>query len=222
MGSSLGSLGNSSRGVLLHDPSILIVESHPKFLESLPRTLKSTMPDIDFEVCTSRDDGLSKLESGRYHAVISDPRLAESADYSLLERSQSLSCPVPFLLSEKTGDGQAVTRTLARGALDMIRCSFSGIQASEVINRALWLYQLRLTIYNRREALRLRHAARAHIRSEMKMALVERTLKNIQEAEYLCQRTIEQIESSVRVLEDIARRAESEARECALRVARFL
>jgi DNA-binding NtrC family response regulator len=209
----------------LYDPSVLIVESHPRFLEWLPRTLKHTVPDVMFEVCASREDGLSKLASGHYHAVISDPNLAEADDYSLLERIRSLSCPVPVLLSEKYGESQAISGALARGALDMTRCSCSGGQASEVIRRALWFYQLRRTIYNRKqrlEALRLRHATRPPMAFGTTMRLAERTLKHIEDADFLCQQTIQQIESSVRVMEQICRQAESEARECALRVARLL
>jgi DNA-binding NtrC family response regulator len=209
---------------VLHDPSVLIIESHPRFFESLPRTLKSTMPEVDFEVCASPVDGLSKLESGRYHTVISDPHLVEAAEYSLLERSQSLACPVPVLLSEKQGDSQVLTRALARGALDLIRCSSSGTQVSDAIKRALWIYHLRLTIHTRHQRLdnlRLHHQPLSPAVSKSRY-LMERTIQSIEEAHLLCERTIQQIEASVRVLEDICRHAESEARECALRVARVL
>ena len=157
--------------------------------------------------------------------MISDPNLAEADDYSLLEGIKSLSCPVPVLLSEKCGESQAISGALARGALDMIRCSFSGGQASEVVRRALWFYQLRRTIYNRKqrlEALRLRHVIRPPMTPGTTMRLAERTLKHIDEANFMCEQTIQQIESSVRVMEQICQQAESEARECALRVARLL
>lgn len=217
------SADTSTVGVL-RNPSVLIIESHPRFFESLPRTLKSAMPEVAFEVCASRADGLSKLESGRYHTVISDPHLVEAAEYSLLDRSQSLACPVPVLLSEKQGESQLLTRALARGALDLIRCSSTGTQASEAIKRALWLYHLRLTIHTRRqrlESLRLRHQPLSLAASKSRY-LMEQTIQSIEEAHLLCERTIQQIEASVRVLEDICRNAESEARECALRVARLL
>jgi DNA-binding NtrC family response regulator len=182
------------------------------------------MPDVGFEVCASRVDGLSKLEDGHYHAVISDPRLAEAAGYSLLKQTQSFPCPVPCLLSEKNGDSRVISGALANGAFDLIRYSCNGIQASEVIRRALWLYQLRLTIYNRRqrlEALRLRHQT-VPLTAYKSKYLVERTIQNIEEAHLLCERTIQQIESSIRVLQEICDHFESDARECALRVARLL
>jgi DNA-binding NtrC family response regulator len=225
MDTPLATLAISGKAVPLHDASVLIVESNPTFYESLPRTLRSAMPEIVFDVCSSRDDGLSRLEKGSYHAVISDARLAEAADYSVLKRAQSLSCPVPVLLSEKTGDSQAVSRALARGALDMIRCSLSGVAASEVIRRALWLYQLRQTIHHRRqrlETLRSEHITYTRTVPMQTMMLVERTMKNIEEAEHLCERTIQQIESSIRVLQEICDHFEADARECALRVARLL
>lgn len=194
-------------------------------LESLPRTLGNTLPEVLFDVCASRDDGLSRLASSRYHAVISDARVAEAADYSLLRYAQMLSCPPPFLISEKCGDVQAVAGALSLGAFDLIRHSLRATEIAVVVKRALWFFQLRLTIHNRRQRLKiLRHH---HVPSLLRSIdrgkhLVERTQKNIEEADLLCQRTIQQIESSIGVLEDTCNHVESEIRECAKRLAHFL
>ena len=225
MDTLLGSLANPGQVVPLRDPSVLIIESHPTFLESLPQSLTSVMPEVMFDVSVSRDEGLSKLERGHYHAVISDARLAEAGDYFLLNRAQALSCPVPFLVSEKRGDRQAVTGALAHGAFDMIRDFLRGTEAMEVIRRALWFYGLRRTIYDRKqrlEILRRRHAPSAFLSGGHAKYLAQRTIDNIEEADLLCQRTIQQIESSIRVLEDTCNHVEAEVRECAMRLARFL
>ena len=207
-----------------YDPSVLVVVSDPE-LEALPTTLRGVMPELRFDVSASRDDGLSKLEVGHYHSVISDARVAEAGEYSLIKCAQTLSCPVPIVVVEKNRDSAVLSRVLAHGAFDMIRYSLRGTEAAEVVRRALWLYHLRLTIYNRRQ--RLETLRRRHAESSVKTAvhtihLLQRTIHHIAEADLLCERTIQQIESSIRVLQEICDHFESDARECALRTARLL
>jgi hypothetical protein len=150
--------------------------------------------------------------------------MAEATQYALLKHTQTLACPVPFLVTEKSGDGQAVAGALSLGAFDVIRHSLRAADIAVVVKRALWFYQLRLTIYHRRQRLdtiRRQHVPSVH-RSDHGKRLVERTMKHIEEADFLCQRTIQQIESSIRVLEDTCAHVEAEVRECALRMARIL
>ena len=132
---------------------------------------------------------------------------------------------MPFLVSEKSGDGVAVGRASAHGAFDMIRYSLRGRDAADIIKRAFWLYELRLTIHNRKQRLdefRFRHATTMMNTTQAAANLVERTIQKIQEADLVCERTIQQIETSVRVLAQLCLQAESEARDCAMRVARLL
>lgn len=221
----LGSLGVPGTITVLDNPSVLIVDMHPALLESLPLRLTSALPEVSFDVYASRDDGLSKLEAGRYHAVISDARVAEASDYSLLKHNQTLACPVPFLVTERGGDSQAVAGALSLGAFDLIRHSLRAAEIAVVVKRALWFCQLRLTIHTRRQ--RLQALRRHHVPSILRSTdhgkhLVERTMKHIEEADLLCQRTIQQIESSIRVLEETCHHVEVEVRECAIRMARFM
>jgi DNA-binding NtrC family response regulator len=208
---------------LVPDPSVLIVESHPN-LESIPRRLRAAMPEVVFDMCASPEEGLSKLDSGHYHAVLSDARSAEARGYSLLRRAQMLSCPVPVVLSDGTGDSQALGDALTHGALDVIRWSASTSEASSVIKRALWLFRVRLTIFNRRQRLRqyrCRSEQLAETMSDQRRQIVERAIQDIEDTNRVCERTMEQIESSLRVLEDLSHRSESDIRDCAMRMVRL-
>jgi DNA-binding NtrC family response regulator len=201
---------------------VLIVDRSPLH-ETLPQTLNAPKPEDLLDVSSSHEDGLSKLETGRYHAVISDARLAEAADFSLLKRTQALPCPLPFLLSKKSGDHQAVTAGLKLGAFDMIRYTCRGAEAAAVVKRALWFYQLRFTVFYRRQRLetfRRRHTALGLQPGQTE--LLRRTIEKIEEADRLCQQTIEHVESSIRALEETCNHVEAEIRECAMRVARLL
>ena len=102
------------------EPSVLIVQSHPNCLGTLPYTLTAVLPEVAFDACESQDDWVSQLNTKQYHAVLSDARSAEADHYLLLRRAQEHWCPVPVVLAKGTGDYRAVRRALTHGALDMI------------------------------------------------------------------------------------------------------
>jgi DNA-binding NtrC family response regulator len=222
----LGSLKSFNRFVPQSDPSVLIIEPNPTRHRSLSEAVLGTMPELVVDACASREHGLSKLRIGRYHAVISDVSLMEADHYSLLQFAQRLPCPVPVLLSAEAGEASAVSRALKQGALGVIRCSSPDVEAIGAVKPALWLYQLRVSLYNRRQrlnALRERQTRRSSAaRSERANALLRDTIQDIEQMNELCERTIQQIESSLRTLEDVSLQVEARMREDAMRKVRVL
>lgn len=93
-----------------------------------------------------------------------------------------------------------------------------------MIRRALLLFQMRLTIYARRQRLSQYrpHEALGHTMSIQRRAVVEKAVQDIQEMDRVCDRTLRQVESSLRILEDISRQFETDVRDCALRTAGLL
>jgi hypothetical protein len=67
---SVGSSSIRGRITAIGDPSVLIVDAHPGLPESLPLALTGALPEVSFDIFSSRDEGRSNLEAGRYHAVI--------------------------------------------------------------------------------------------------------------------------------------------------------
>ena len=225
---------NSRRLESLPDPAVLFVESNPDLLEAVPNRLKRVLPDVTIEGCASAERGLLLMNSGRYHAVVSDSHSAEADDYSLLRGAKALPCPIPLLLSVHGSDAQAVRRTLGRGAFDIIRNASREVETSETITRALWFYQLRLTIYHRRQRLnefrrkkRLYDEAAHHEDSsrrisEQRRRIVEKAVHDMEQTNLLCERTIEQIDASLRMLEQISSQFELHTRDCAERIVHLL
>jgi DNA-binding NtrC family response regulator len=224
---------NSGRLDLLRDPAVLFVESNPDLLEALPLTLKRALPHVTIDGCASAERGLRMVYSGRYHAVVSDARSAEADDYSLLKGAGALSCPIPLLLSSTVSDAEALKRTLKRGAFDVIRNPSRAVEASETISRALWFYQLRLTICQRRQRLdeylrkkRLYDSAEqeggSRRISEQRSRIVEKAVQDMEQTNILCERTIHQIDTSLRMLEQMSREFELHTRDCAERIVRLL
>jgi DNA-binding NtrC family response regulator len=210
----------------LPHPSVLIVEPDPRFVESLPFTLRHAMPDVEFDVCMSRDEGLSRIHSGSYHAVVSDAHLAEDNGFLLLKEAQRLSCPVPLVVSERGERNiQALSVLITHGAFDILRCLAPHAEPSRILRPALWLYQLRVTIYERRqrlEAFRVRRNIVETNASAQRMAVLDRALQDIQQTTRMCERTHKQIESSLRTLEAASRQLESSAMEGAMHTVRLL
>ena len=229
-----GAFLNSGRLDSLRDPAVLFVDSNPDLVATLPRTLGRVLPHVTMDACASAERGLVLMKSGRYHAVVTDTRSAEADDYSLLKGAEALSCPIPLLLSVKGSDAGALKRTLGRGAFDVIRNPSREVEASETINRALWFYQLRLTIYHRRQRLdeyrlkkKLCDDASEHEDiscrvSEQRRRIVEKAVQDMEQTNLLCERTIQQIDTSLRMLEQISRQFELHTRDCAERIVRLL
>jgi hypothetical protein len=224
MADSLGSFLQFNVSPPLLHPSVLIIESDPTSIESFPAKLRGAMPDVLFEVCGSRDDGLSKLNAGAFHTVVSDAHFAIKDDFLLLKAVQSLSCPVPLLVSAKgeRKDAEFLSRLIEHGAFDILR---SSSQPSGIVRQALWLYRLRLTMHTRRQRLqsyRRRYHDAQEIRSERQNEILKRTIGDIEQTNLLCERTVQQLESSLRVLEDASRQLESRAMESAMRTLRLI
>jgi FixJ family two-component response regulator len=207
-------------------PSVLIIEPQPTFAKILTREAQQAMPDIVFDVRTSREHGLSALRQGQYHTVITDARVVEPDHYSILKEALSLPCPVPVLISATAGDLAVVVRALGEGALDVIPCPPRATQALPAIRSALSLYQLRLIMRERRQRLQAlfdrRKKRSVPLLSHGASALLDQTIRDIQQTDKVFDRTIQQIEMSVRVLEDSSRRIESERRAYAMRMVRLL
>jgi DNA-binding NtrC family response regulator len=183
------------------------------------------MPGVAFDVCNSREEGLSKLKAGHYHAVLTDAWSAEAEQYALLTQAQTLSCPIPVVLSERNGDSQAVSGALTYGALDIIRFPATEGDASRVMRRALWLYQIRLMLYTRRRRLSeylSHHSQFTAAMSDQRRQAMERALQDVESINQTCERTLKQLESSLDVLEKISRQFESDVRNCALRILHLL
>ena len=53
-------------------------------------------------------------------------------------------------------------------------------------------------------------------------AVVEKAVQDIQEMDRVCDRTVRQVESSLRILEDSSRQFETDVSDCALRMAGLL
>jgi DNA-binding NtrC family response regulator len=92
--------------------SLLLAESDPHVLNILPETIKTTIPDLSVDLCTSRGHALAKLSSGAYHAIIANACLVLIDHGSFLKHHHSTRPNTPLLVSIGPSD-----YSLARQAL---------------------------------------------------------------------------------------------------------
>ena len=157
--------------------------------------------------------------------MISDAPTATNNNFLLLKTAQSFSCAVPFLAAAKGQYEAALSDLLRHGAFDILRCCCGPGEPSRVVRPALWLYQLRLTMHHRRqrlEAFRRRRENDRTMHSVQRVEIIQRTIRDIEQTNLLCERTMKQIESSLEVLERISHGVERHARECAMRMVQLL
>src|SRR5689334_12932731 len=134
--------------------SLLLAESDPHVLNILPETIKTTIPDLSVDLCTSRGHALSKLSSGSYHAIIANANLALMDNGYFLKHHHSIRPHTPLLVSIGSSEYSLARQALHAGAFDVLVNPVDAKQTLNVVRPALWLYQLRVSIQGRQERLR--------------------------------------------------------------------
>jgi DNA-binding NtrC family response regulator len=101
--------------------------------------------DFDFHLCTSRDGAMRKLSSSPYELVISDVRLAELNQFSLIKHIEGLGTFMPFVVTANLSnqeERESVREVLGQGAFDLISLPPESEQTENIIRVALWQSKL--------------------------------------------------------------------------------
>jgi DNA-binding NtrC family response regulator len=129
-------------------PALLIAETNPRILGSLTEVVNERMPDVRFDVCSTRLQIARNVQSFSYDTVISNLRLADSV---FLKRNQEARDVLPLVITADAADTESAGRSLGRGAFDVITYPLHPDQAVATIRLALWYRQiLRLLRCNER------------------------------------------------------------------------
>ena len=193
---------------------VLLAETDSKVLNNLPQALTTTYPDLSVDVCSSRDHALAKLATGSYHAIIANAHLAVMDDQFLLRYQQTVQPYVPFLVSTEASERALAEQALKSGALNLLVQPIDAEQIQNTIRPALWLFQIRLTIHRRQEhARKLRERLTISSISSAHRKGIEQNLRDVEDVYSSCLRAVDQIESSLRYLQETAADLEREAHE---------
>jgi len=192
---------------------VLIAESEPLLLDRLPCALNDRIPGIALSLCSSRKDAMHALTLSRYQLVVSDVALAEAENFSLLRRHRVYQPFSPFIVTAQREDRLLATRAVEYGVDDIIVSPIDQVEAENSVRRAMWLYQMRVMMSQRIQTLdKLRNWRAIANVTETVGALVDERVLGMQETVDAYQRTIQQIETSLKYLTGVATHFETQAK----------
>ena len=132
-------------------PSILIAETNPYLVEALPSVLHQRIPDLRFDVCSTKDHITQHLLRAGYDTVISNVHLAGIKD-CVLKRNPGLES-VPLVITAEVSDKDHARQALEQGAFDLITSPLDPDQTVTTVRLALWYNRLLRMISSNEKAI---------------------------------------------------------------------
>jgi DNA-binding NtrC family response regulator len=195
---------------------ILVAEYDSSIFDSLLQ-LNSSIPEVQFELCISRDQAIRKLLASPYHVIISGVYLAELDDFLLLKRHHTLEAKSPFIVTAKASDTDSARQALRYGAFDVIANPIDQDQSRATIRRALWHVKLSNLIATKEKALeRYRRYKASSLADETQNKFAARHLSVIADHVDTYEATIHRIQESIRLFADTAIQIERQTQRRAL------
>jgi response regulator RpfG family c-di-GMP phosphodiesterase len=195
-------------------PRILIAESNGSTVESLIQTIGDRRLDVDYDVCTSHNHALVKLfrSPPPYQVVISSVRLAEIDNFFLLKHNHNHQSFVPFVVTSGALDTESSRRALEEGAFDFISTPLEHEQTVSTIRLALWHNKFKALIASRDKVLERYRQHIAEYPGNRNGGGFQAILTSIQQTVSAYERTIHQIETSIKCYTDLAKTVEDHDR----------
>ena len=132
-----------SRPILLVDP-----ES-----STLSHVFEQHFPELTFHVCSALDQAEPLLSTKTYLAWITSVRIAARKEFSLLRRNRSDYRHTPCLITVAASERALAYEALEQGALDCILKPINRDLAVPTLQGALWIYQYRVKIAQKKQEL---------------------------------------------------------------------
>jgi len=140
-------------------------------------------------------------------------------DYSLITLAQLRQPAAPLIITVSASEHTAAMKALEQGVFNCLVLPVEPAQAVPTVQRALWLYQLRVTVARRKHTLELlrqrREAllAQDHGMSQQRARVIERSFLSMIDTVTACERSMAAIEKSLSYLSDTALAVAAQARE---------
>ena len=174
-------------------PAAILIIDQESESANLHRALKNDPPNFHFDMYSSFDQAESRVGE-RYQALIINVQIAGLQHFSLLRTNHFDQSRTPFLVTARIHEKGLAQRALQHGALGCIMKPITDGVAASTVRRAISLSKLWTT-----------------------MALTQQMLERYKEYRPgrsidSCQRSIEAIETSLRLLKGMAHDQEQQAR----------
>lgn len=118
-------------------PWLLVVEDDVDVREAILDSL--TEVECEIETAENGKEGLEKVKTGKFTAVMSDINMPVMNGLDFLAEVRKWGSDIPFVVLSAFADKQNTVKALRMGAMDFLDKPFDIDQLIEVINRALSL-----------------------------------------------------------------------------------
>lgn len=196
---SLPSSFKAVRGRLQSQFPVLIADHDaPIFVHEL----RKDFPDLGFDLCASLDQAKERLLTKRYQTCVVNVRFAEDHDFSLLKQNLSDQPYTPCLITVAAADKTRAYQAIREGAFDSFLKPLKILQAVPTLQRALWLFQFRETVAEKKVSLAMFKAHRNSLSiNGSRKAIINRSAVHVEDVLASCERTIAAIEQSLQKLQ---------------------
>ncbi len=185
-------------------------------LEFLPRTLDERMPELGYDLCTSRDHAIARLIlAPPYQIFISSVHLAEMDNFLLLERNHTLHPSVPCVVTATPPQKESALGALTHGAFDVVTNSLDPEELQTTIRLALWQNRL-LRLLASREKVQERYRQHSRTHPLNKSGLFQRALLSMNNTISVMKTTEERMKESIACLTCLAMDMETRVRDRAI------
>jgi DNA-binding NtrC family response regulator len=115
--------------------SVLVIDPDPEVTSSIAIVLKEA--DIRITSAASEQSAIDELDSGDFDIVISDLTFDDGRGFSLLQKSQKLHPPPPFIALSEQSDSRSAIEAVKAGAFDFLPKPISAADLNRAINEAI-------------------------------------------------------------------------------------
>lgn len=120
--------------------SILIADTNPYILDSLPPVLADSLPHLHIDICDSQESFPDKLRKTSYDTIALSPLLI--SDYHDIKPKQPLQLLAPLLVIASIEHPLVVLTVLETDAFDVIVTPIYPTEAVQIVRLALWQSKL--------------------------------------------------------------------------------
>lgn len=116
---------------------ILLVDDDSALLDVLPRTIELRIAQVAVTACDSAEAALERIQSGRYHLVITDLNMPRINGLTLIRRIKPMFPEMAILVITGHGDNEAEHQARQAGVNGFIRKPFDRRDFTATIERLL-------------------------------------------------------------------------------------
>ena len=170
---------------------VLIADKSSAVLEAIASELRTSMPGIALNLCSSHSYAMHTLTTACYQVVLFGAQFSETGNFLLLKQHRACQPGVPILLVAERQERDLVQRALEQEDVeDIVVWPLLRGQVKNSVQDGMCLYRTRLTMADRRKRLALLRSDQSLPPKEARRAIrqIEANVKDLARVVHDCER----------------------------------